>query len=63
MIFQGQEMLEDLPFSLSRNVDWNKTNLYPGIVQFYRDVIGARRNRMGWTPGLTGDQCDGFSGD
>jgi hypothetical protein len=26
-------------------------------VQFYRDLIGARRDLKGYTPGLQGDQC------
>ncbi len=57
MIFQGQEMLENQPFSSSRLVDWSKTNTYAGIVRLYRDLINARRNLRGTTPGLEGDQC------
>ena len=57
MIFQGQEMLENQQFSSTRRVDWTKTNTYSGIVQLYRDLIGARRNLKGYTPGLEGDQC------
>jgi 1,4-alpha-glucan branching enzyme len=57
MIFQGQEMLENQQFSSTRAVDWSKTNTYSYIVQFYRDLIGARRNLKGLTPGLEGDQC------
>jgi 1,4-alpha-glucan branching enzyme len=57
MIFQGQEMLENQPFSSSRPVDWSKTNTYSRIVQFYRDLISARRDLKGCTPGLKGDQC------
>ena len=57
MIFQGQEMLENQPFDSSRPVDWSKTNTYSYIVQFYRDLISARRNLKGYTPGLEGDQC------
>jgi len=57
MIFQGQEMLENNPFDSSTNVDWSKTNTYSYIVRFYRDLISARRNVYGYTPGLEGDQC------
>lgn len=57
MIFQGQEMLENQAFDSSRLVDWTKTNTYSYIVQFYRDLIGARRDAKGYTPGLEGDQC------
>jgi 1,4-alpha-glucan branching enzyme len=57
MIFQGQEMLENQPFSDTNRVDWSKTNSYSQIVQFYRDLIGARRDLKGYTPGLQGDQC------
>jgi len=57
MIFQGQEMLENQQFDSSRNVDWSKTNTYSYIVQLYRDLIGARRNLQGLTPGLEGDRC------
>lgn len=57
MIFQGQEMLENQQFSSSRLVDWTKTNTYSGIVHLYRDLISARRNLNGYTPGLEGDQC------
>ena len=57
MIFQGQEMLENQQFNSGRNVDWSKTNTYSYIVQFYRDLISARRNLQGLTPGLEGDRC------
>ena len=57
MIFQGQEMLENQSFDSSRIVDWTKTNTYSGIVQLYRDLITARRDLKGYTPGLKGDQC------
>ena len=60
MIFQGQEMLENQQFDSGRNVDWTKTNTYSYIVQFYRDLIGARRDLKGYTPGLEGDQCSVF---
>jgi 1,4-alpha-glucan branching enzyme len=57
MIFQGQEMLENQAFDSGLDVDWTKTNTYSYIVQFYHDIIAARRNLNGYTPGLEGDQC------
>jgi len=57
MIFQGQEMLENQSFDSSLPVDWSKTNTYSYIVQLYRDLISARRDLKGYTPGLEGDQC------
>lgn len=57
MIFQGEEMLENQQFDSSRPVDWSKTITYTNIVNLYRDLISARRNLKGYTPGLEGDQC------
>lgn len=57
MIFQGQEMLESNSFDSGRIVDWSKTNTFSQIVQLYRDLISARRDLKGYTPGLEGDQC------
>ncbi len=58
MIFQGEEMLENQSFDSGRLVDWSKTNTYSAIVQCYRDIIGARRDLKGYTPGLEGDYDD-----
>jgi 1,4-alpha-glucan branching enzyme len=63
MLFQGQEMLENQPFDSSRIVDWSKTNTYSYIVRLYRDLIGARRNLKGYTPGLEGDRCNVYHAD
>ena len=60
MIFQGEEMLENQSFDSGLSVDWSKTNTYSYIVQFYRDLIAARRDFKGYTPGLEGDQCNMF---
>ncbi len=57
MIFQGQEMLENQAFDSALLVDWTKTNTYSFIVQFYHDLIAARRDLKGYTLGLEGDQC------
>lgn len=58
MIFQGQEMLESNAFDSARIVDWSKTNTFSRIVQLYRDLISARRDLKGYTPGLEGDQFE-----
>jgi 1,4-alpha-glucan branching enzyme len=63
MIFQGQEMLENAAFDSSLPVDWSKTNTYSHIIQLYRDLISARRNLNGYTPGLEGDQCNVYQVD
>jgi 1,4-alpha-glucan branching enzyme len=63
MIFQGQEMLESASFDSGLAVDWTKTNTYHYIVQFYRDLIGVRRDLKGYTPGLEGDQCSVYMVD
>jgi len=63
MIFQGQEMLENQASDSSLLVDWTKTNTYSGIVQLYRDLITARRDLNGDTPGLEGDQCSLYQVD
>jgi 1,4-alpha-glucan branching enzyme len=63
MLFQGQEMLENQAFDSSLPVDWSKTNTYSRIVQVYRDLISARRNLKGYTPGLEGDQCSVYRVD
>ncbi|MGA2029260.1 MAG: alpha-amylase family glycosyl hydrolase [Verrucomicrobiota bacterium] len=63
MIFQGQEMLESNAFDSGLPVDWSKTNTYSYIVQFYRDLISARRDLKGYTPGLEGDQCSMLQAD
>jgi 1,4-alpha-glucan branching enzyme len=63
MMFQGQEMLENQSFDSSLAVDWTKTNTYSYIVRFYSDLIEARRDLKGYTPGLEGDQCSVFQVD
>ncbi len=57
MLFQGEEMLENQAFDSSLPVDWTKTNTYSYIVNFYADLIAARRDAWGYTPGLEGNQC------
>jgi 1,4-alpha-glucan branching enzyme len=63
MIFQGEEMLENQSFDSGLSVDWSKTNTYSYVVQFYRDLIGVRRDLKGYTPGLEGGKCNMFAVD
>src|ERR1019366_4847063 len=63
MIFQGEEMLENQSFDWGLLVDWSKTNTYGRVVQLYHDLISARRDLKGYTPGLEGDQCSVFQVD
>lgn len=54
MIFQGQELLETLPFHDDTPLRWDRTNQFAGIVQAYTDLIHARRNLREGTQGLKG---------
>jgi 1,4-alpha-glucan branching enzyme len=64
MIFQGQEMLEtrDFGFRTPTPVDFNRAAdpKFRGIVQMYRDLIALRRNLVGKTGGLTGQNLNVF---
>ncbi|MBL8159227.1 alpha amylase C-terminal domain-containing protein [Candidatus Saccharibacteria bacterium] len=54
MLFQGQEFMEEGSFSNWRALDWDKAAKHSGIILLYRDLIAARRNLRGHTPGLQG---------
>lgn len=54
MIFQGQEILEWVPFSDGTRMDWNRQDRFPGIYLLYRDLIRLRRNWNNNTRGLRG---------
>ncbi|MCB0060495.1 MAG: alpha amylase C-terminal domain-containing protein, partial [Caldilineaceae bacterium] len=56
MLFQGQEFLTDRWFEDTRPLDWSRADQYPGIVDFYRELIALRRNLAGRTAGLCGQQ-------
>jgi 1,4-alpha-glucan branching enzyme len=60
MIFQGQEMLEWVPFDDVNRVDWNKYEQFKGIFYLYRDLIRLRRNWFDNTRGLRGHHCNVF---
>lgn len=59
MIFQGQEILEWIPFGDQR-MDWNKYEQFRGIYHLYRDLIRLRRNWFDNTRGLRGTNVHVF---
>jgi len=54
MIFQGQEILEWIPFGDENRMDWDKYDRFRGIFYLYRDLIRLRRNWFNNTRGLRG---------
>lgn len=58
MIFQGQEMLENLWFEDTEPLDWFLAKKYKGIIDAYRDLIHLRRNMHNTTKGLQGHHCE-----
>ena len=59
MIFQGQEILEWIPFGDNR-MDWDKYDTFRGIYHLYRDLIRLRRNWFNNTRGLRGPNVHVF---
>ena len=59
MIFQGQEILEWIPFGDNR-MDWTKYDRFRGIFHLYRDLIRLRRNWFNNTRGLRGPHVNVF---
>jgi 1,4-alpha-glucan branching enzyme len=57
MIFQGQEILESIPFGDER-MDWDKYDRFRGIHQLYTDLIRLRRNWFDHTRGLRGQHVN-----
>jgi 1,4-alpha-glucan branching enzyme len=62
MIFQGQEILEWLPFDDHHHMDWDKHDegRFRGIYNLYRDLIRLRRNWFDNTRGLRGQHTNVF---
>ena len=54
MIFEGQEFLEDRWFQDRVPIDWSLVLNEYGILEMYRDLIALRRNLLGVTRGLCG---------
>jgi 1,4-alpha-glucan branching enzyme len=60
MIFQGQEILEWIPFGDANRIDWHKYDRFRGIFHLYRDLIRLRRNWFNNTRGLRGHHTHVF---
>ncbi len=58
MIFQGQEFLENGYFQDTVPLDWDQSSEFRGIIRLYRDLIGLRLNRQGFSRGLTGSNIE-----
>ncbi len=54
MLFQGQEFLRDQWFRDDRPIDWQRAEEYADITALYRDLIGLRLNKQGYSAGLSG---------
>ena len=54
MLWQGQELLDPMPFDGRRPMRWDGLEEHPGIVRLYRDLIRLRLDRDGHTAGLRG---------
>lgn len=54
MLFMGQEFLECGCWGDNDPLEWSRTTTYAGILQYYKDIIAARRNLGGFTRGLQG---------
>ena len=63
MLFQGQELLEDCWFQDKDPIDWSRTEDEYGIHKMYRDLISLRRNLLGVTRGLCGQNIHIFRVD
>ena len=54
MLFQGQEILEWIPFGDANYLDWDKYDRFRGIYRLYSDLVRLRRNSPNHTRGLRG---------
>jgi 1,4-alpha-glucan branching enzyme len=59
MIFQGQEILESIPFGDQR-MDWDNYDRFRDIWQLYADLAHLRRNWFDQTRGLRGQHVNVF---
>ncbi len=60
MIFQGQEFLEPEWFRDTVPLDWSLSDDFHGIVRMYHDFMWMRRDKGGFSKGLTGDHVNVF---
>jgi 1,4-alpha-glucan branching enzyme len=64
-IFQGQEVLDTRYFDIWNPppLDLSRIEKFPGVFQFFCDMIALRRNTAGLTAGLTGRHVNVFHQD
>ncbi len=58
MFFQGQEFMQTGWFSHWQALEWDKAEMFHGVVQLYKDLIALRRNYDQQTAGLAGQGFD-----
>ncbi len=63
MLLQGQEFMQEGAFNDWKELEWDKTETYAGIVQAHTDLIQLRLNTEGHTTGLRGQSTALFHRD
>lgn len=63
MLMQGQEFMQEGDFSDWKELEWNKTEQFAGIVKAHEHLISLRRNKYGNTAGLLGPNINLFHHD
>ncbi len=60
MLTQGEEFMEDGDFSTWKELEWNKTKQFAGIVLAHKHLIDLRTSKYGNTQGLQGKNTNLF---
>lgn len=63
MLLQGQEFMQDGDFNNWKELQWDKTEKFAGIVEAHRDLIDLRSNTKHTTAGLVGNGVHVFHND
>lgn len=63
MLLQGQEFMQEGAFNDWKELEWDKAEMYAGIVLAHRHLIDLRLNRHGNTAGLLGQNTTIFHQD
>lgn len=63
MLLQGQEFMQGGSFNDWKELEWDKSTRYGGIVDAHRHLIDLRLNRHGNTAGLQGQSTNVFHQD
>ncbi|WAJ72012.1 alpha-amylase family glycosyl hydrolase [Catenovulum adriaticum] len=58
MLFQGQELLEDLWFDDNDPIDWSRLDQFPQLNKAYQTLINLRKNKQGLSAGLCSEQLE-----